>query len=98
MIVVLIDNFRHPLAKLAQGFPPEPLYFIKGNNSFLAHGELIRAPKSYSGKVEYEGELGVVIGRRTSGEAGGDAAGHNFCYICANYVIAIAVIAESPGF
>src|SRR5258706_10848040 len=77
-IVALIDNYHKLLAKPDHAVPSEPLYFLKGNNSFLAHGELIRAPKSYSGKVVYEGELGVVIGRRTSREGAGGADAHDF--------------------
>src|SRR6266705_4004777 len=61
-IVALIDNYHELLAKLDHAVPSEPLYFLKGNNSFLAHGEPIRTPKYYVGTVVYEGELGVVIG------------------------------------
>src|SRR3979490_1874372 len=71
-IIALIDNYHELLAKLGHDVPKEPLYFLKGNNSFLTHGETIRAPKSYGGKVVYEGELGVVIGRGAgNGAAGG---------------------------
>src|SRR6185436_19155044 len=48
--VALIDNYHELLAKLDHAVPSEPLYFLKGNNSFLAHGETIRTPKSYAGK------------------------------------------------
>jgi len=65
-MVALWNNFHALAAKLGNPEPPEPLYFLKGNNSFLAHGETIRVPASYSGKVVYEGELGVVIGRKCS--------------------------------
>src|SRR5882672_4289863 len=59
-IVALIDNYRELLAKLEHAVPSEPLYFLKGNNSLLAHGETIRGPKSYGGKVVYEGKEGVI--------------------------------------
>src|SRR2546428_281732 len=79
-IVALIDNFHELVAKLDHAVPTEPLYFLKGSNSLLAHGESIRAPKSYSGKVVYEGELGIVIGRGTSGVRAGGAPRRIFGY------------------
>jgi len=97
-IVALIDNYHELLTKLDHAVPSEPLYFLKGNNSVLAHGETIRAPKSYGGKVVYEGELGIVIGRRTSGVIEGDAARHIFGYTCINDVTAIEIIAKDPVF
>src|SRR6266404_2975181 len=87
-IVALIDHL----------VPSEPLYFLKGSNSLLAHGETIRGPKSYSGKVVYEGELGIVIGKRTSGVSESDAARHIFGYTCVNDVTAIEIIAKDPVF
>jgi 2-keto-4-pentenoate hydratase/2-oxohepta-3-ene-1,7-dioic acid hydratase in catechol pathway len=83
-IIALIDNYHELLTKLEHAVPAEPLYLLKGNNSFLGHGETIRAPKSYGGKVVYEGELGIVIGKRTSGMPDGDAARHIFGYTCIN--------------
>jgi len=97
-IIALIDNFHELLAKLDHDVPKEPLYFLKGSNSFLTHGETIRAPKSYGGKVVYEGELGVVIGRRASSVPEGDAARHIFGYTCINDVTAIEIIARDPVF
>ena len=97
-MVALIDNYHALVTKLGHTVPAEPLYFFKGNNSFLVHGETIRAPKSYSGKVVYEGELGIVIGRRTSGVPEGDAARHIFGYTCVNDVTAIEIITRDPVF
>ncbi len=97
-IVALIDNYHELLAKLDHAVPPEPLYFLKGNNSLLAHGEAIRGPKSYSGKVVYEGELGIIIGKRTNGVPESDAARHIFGYTCVNDVTAIEIIAKDPVF
>src|SRR5512143_1765423 len=53
-LIALWNNFRALAAKLGSSVPVEPLYFIKGNNSYLATGQTIRMPKSYSGKVVYE--------------------------------------------
>ncbi len=97
-MVALANNFRALVAKLNQPVPAEPLYFLKANNSFLAHGETIRRPASYAGKVVYEGELGIVIGRRCSGVAEADAAAHIFGYTCVNDVTAAEILNKDPGF
>jgi 2-keto-4-pentenoate hydratase/2-oxohepta-3-ene-1,7-dioic acid hydratase in catechol pathway len=55
-------------------------------------------PKSYSGKVIYEGELGIVIGRRLSQASEADAEAGIFGYTCINDVTAIEIIARDPGF
>lgn len=97
-MVALVDNYRALVAKLGHAVPAEPLYFLKGGSSFLADGETIRTPKSYSGKVIYEGELGIVIGRRLSRASEADAQGGIFGYTCINDVTAIEIISRDPGF
>jgi 2-keto-4-pentenoate hydratase/2-oxohepta-3-ene-1,7-dioic acid hydratase in catechol pathway len=97
-MVALVDNYRALVAKLGHAIPNEPLYFLKAGNSFLAAGETIRMPQSYSGKVIYEGELGVVIGRRLSRASEADAEAGIFGYTCINDVTAIEIIARDPGF
>ena len=97
-MVALVDNYRALVAKLNHAVPAEPLYFLKANNSFLAGGETIRAPKSYAGKVVYEGELGIVIGKRCCAVSEADAAGYIFGYTCINDVTAIDILNKDPGF
>ena len=97
-MVALWNNFHALAAKLGNAVPPEPLYFIKGNNSYLATNRTIRTPPSYEGKVVYEGELGIVIGRtcRSVSEA---EAGHNiFGYTCVNDVTAVAILDKDKSF
>jgi 2-keto-4-pentenoate hydratase/2-oxohepta-3-ene-1,7-dioic acid hydratase in catechol pathway len=97
-MVALVDNYHALVAKLGHAVPDEPLYFLKSGSSFLAGGETIRMPKSYSGKVIYEGELGIVVGRRLSHASEADAAAGIFGYTCINDVTAIEIIARNPGF
>ncbi|HSQ80835.1 MAG TPA: fumarylacetoacetate hydrolase family protein [Casimicrobiaceae bacterium] len=97
-LIALWNNFRALAAKLGSSVPVEPLYFIKGNNSYLATGQTIRMPKSYSGKVVYEGELGVVIGK-TCRAVSEDAAQRNiFGYTCINDVTATDILNRDPSF
>ena len=97
-MVALVDNYRALVAKLNHAVPAEPLYFLKANNSFLAGGDTIRAPQSYAGKVVYEGELGIVIGKRCRAVSEADAASWIFGYTCINDVTAIDILNKDPGF
>jgi len=97
-MVALVDNYHALVAKLDHAVPPEPLYFLKSSNSFLAHKETIRAPGAYSGKVVYEGELGIVIGRRCSAVSETEAADCIFGYTCINDVTAAEILNRDPGF
>src|SRR5512140_1928574 len=97
-MVALWNNFHALAAKLGNPEPPEPLYFLKGNNSFLAHGETIRVPASYAGKVVYEGELGIVIGKRCKAVSVADAPGYVFGYTCINDVTAAEILNKDATF
>ena len=97
-MVALVDNFHALVTKLEHAVPAEPLYFLKGNNSFLAANQIIRMPKSYSGKVVYEGELGIVIGKRCHEVSEAEAANAIFGYTCINDVTAIEILNRDPGY
>ena len=56
-------NYRAHAAELGNEVPKEPLVFLKPPSSVLPHGGTIRLPKE-SARIEYEGELALVIGRR----------------------------------
>jgi 2-keto-4-pentenoate hydratase/2-oxohepta-3-ene-1,7-dioic acid hydratase in catechol pathway len=97
-MVALWNNFHALAAKLGKPVPTEPLYFIKGNSSYLATGQSVRTPKSYGGKVVYEGELGIVIGK-TCRAVSEDEARHNiFGYTCVNDVTAIDILNRDATF
>src|SRR3546814_1547578 len=83
-MICLWNNFHALAAKLEVAEPPEPLYFLKAPSAFCAAGTTIRRPKSYDGPVVYEGELGIVIGKRCSAIAEDQAAAHIFGYTCVN--------------
>lgn len=97
-MVALVDNYRALVTKLGHPVPGEPLYFLKANNSFLAAGETIRAPGSYAGKVIFEGELGIVIGKRCSAVTQAEAGRCIFGYTCVNDVTAVDIFAKNPTF
>jgi len=97
-MVAMVDNFHALVTKLDHAVPAEPLYFLKGNNSFLAANQVIRTPKSYAGKVVYEGELGIVIGKCCHEANEDEAAKAIFGYTCINDVTAIEILNRDPGY
>ena len=61
-IVCVGRNYREHAAELGHDVPSEPLIFLKATSALLAPGGTVRRPK-ISSRVDFEGELGVVIGR-----------------------------------
>jgi 2-keto-4-pentenoate hydratase/2-oxohepta-3-ene-1,7-dioic acid hydratase in catechol pathway len=62
-IVCVGRNYREHAAELGNEPPKEPLLFFKPNSALLAPGGVVKRPK-ISQRVDYEGELCVVIGRK----------------------------------
>lgn len=97
-LIGLWNNYHAQAVKQNLSIPAEPLYFIKAPSSYLAHGQTITAPASYDGRVVYEGELGVVIGRRCRDVSEADAPAAIFGYTCVNDVTALELINRDPAF
>lgn len=88
-IVCVGRNYREHAKELGNEVPTEPLLFLKPPSSLLASGGVVRMPAA-SQRVDFEGELALVIGRRTSRfkAAGGDWRGAIRGYTLANDVTA----------
>jgi 2-keto-4-pentenoate hydratase/2-oxohepta-3-ene-1,7-dioic acid hydratase in catechol pathway len=97
-MICLWNNFHELAAKLGSAPPDEPLYLLKAPSAFAAHGDTIRRPKSYDGKIVYEGELSIVIGRRCSYVSESEARDYIFGYSCINDVTAADLISKTPAF
>ena len=63
-IVCIGRNYREHAKELNHPIPTEPLFFLKPPSSLIGTGDEIRRPNALSQRVDHEGELGVVIGRR----------------------------------
>src|SRR5712691_11744748 len=64
-IVCIGRNYAAHAAELGNEVPKEPLMFLKPPSSIIGPEEAIVLPK-YSLRVEHEGELALVVGRRCS--------------------------------
>ena len=63
-IVCVGRNYREHAKELNHEIPTSPLIFLKPPSSVIANGDEVRRPHKLSQRVDHEGELGVVIGRR----------------------------------
>ena len=62
-IVCVGRNYAAHARELGNEVPKQPLLFLKPPSSLVRSGESIRLP-TVSNRVEYEGEIGVVVGER----------------------------------
>jgi len=58
-------NYRDHAAETGQAVPDEPILFTKSPNTLVGPNDPVRQPRG-STKLDYEVELGIVIGQRTS--------------------------------
>lgn len=61
-IVCVGRNYRAHAAELGNEVPAEPLLFFKPPSSLIGAGQAIELPPGV-GRVDYEGEIGLVMGR-----------------------------------
>jgi 2-keto-4-pentenoate hydratase/2-oxohepta-3-ene-1,7-dioic acid hydratase in catechol pathway len=97
-IVGLRNNFHAAAAKNGWAVPAEPLYFLKSPGSLTAHGATVPEPAGYDGRVVYEGELALVIGRRAQAVSAQEAAACIFGVTCANDITALELLNRDPSF
>jgi 2-keto-4-pentenoate hydratase/2-oxohepta-3-ene-1,7-dioic acid hydratase in catechol pathway len=97
-MICLWNNFHAAAAKNNQPTPEEPLWFVKAASSYLPANQPIRRPKGYSGKIIYEGELGIVIGKTCSNISEAEAGSYIFGYTCVNDVTAIDLLKKDKSF
>ncbi|HLU69002.1 MAG TPA: fumarylacetoacetate hydrolase family protein [Kofleriaceae bacterium] len=62
-IVCVGANYRAHIAEMGKEIPSEPVLFLKAPSALIASGEPIPRPRGFA-RVDHEGELALVIGRR----------------------------------
>lgn len=85
-IVAVGKNYRAHAAEMGGEAPEEPLLFLIPNTAVVGPGDNIVRPTAITDRVDFEGELAVVIGKIAKNISQADAAQYIFGYTCANDV------------
>lgn len=86
-IVAVGLNDREHALEMGKPLPREPLLFLKAVTSLAAHGSPVVYPQ-VSSRVDYEGEIALVVGRTADHIAPREAKRHIFGICAANDVTA----------
>ncbi len=97
-ILALWNNFHERAEAEGQTIPATPLYFMKPVTSVVPSGATIYRPRGHQGRVIFEAELGIVIGRECRHIDVAQADEHIFGYTCVNDVTAIEFLFEDKAF
>ncbi|WP_226037518.1 fumarylacetoacetate hydrolase family protein [Aquibacillus saliphilus] len=82
-IICIGLNYRKHADETKSPYPKTPILFSKFNNTLAGHQQDIPVPK-VTKKVDYEVELGIVIGKETKNVSEQTALDHVFGYFTAN--------------
>jgi 2-keto-4-pentenoate hydratase/2-oxohepta-3-ene-1,7-dioic acid hydratase in catechol pathway len=80
-------NYREHARESNMPIPDEPCVFMKPQTCVVPHGGAIELP-AWAGRIDYEGELAVVIGRTCRNVSEEEASGYILGYSCFNDVSA----------
>jgi 2-keto-4-pentenoate hydratase/2-oxohepta-3-ene-1,7-dioic acid hydratase in catechol pathway len=86
-VVAIGLNYKDHAAERNKPLPPEPLMFMKPSTTVIGPGDAIRLPAG-AGRVDYEAEMGVVIGKRAYRVPASRAAEYILGVTCINDVTA----------
>jgi 5-carboxymethyl-2-hydroxymuconate isomerase len=87
-------NYRDTVEEMGWAMPAKPYLFPKLSSSVTGPYAPVVVDPSVTTRADWEGELGVVIGRTTRDVAESDALAHVFGYVTANDVSARDIQAE----
>lgn len=86
-IIALGLNYRDHAEETGFPIPKEPLIFLKPPSAVIGSGDTILIPKDV-GRVDYEAELAIVIGKRCKNISKEEAPNYILGYTCFNDVTA----------
>jgi 2-keto-4-pentenoate hydratase/2-oxohepta-3-ene-1,7-dioic acid hydratase in catechol pathway len=86
-IVAIGLNYKDHAAEQGKPLPQEPMMFIKPSTAVIGPGEPIVLPDG-AGRIDYEAEVGVIIGKRASRVREQDASAYVLGLTCVNDVTA----------
>jgi len=97
-ILALWNNFHERAEAEGQTIPLTPLYFMKPVTSVIGPSAMIYRPRGHQGRVIFEAELGIVIGKQCRAITRDQADDHIFGYTCVNDVTGIEFLFEDKAF
>jgi 2-keto-4-pentenoate hydratase/2-oxohepta-3-ene-1,7-dioic acid hydratase in catechol pathway len=86
-IVAIGLNYKDHAAEQKKPLPAEPMIFLKPSTAVIGPGDPIKLPAGV-GRIDYESEVAVVIGKRATRVPRERALDHVLGYTCANDVTA----------
>jgi 2-keto-4-pentenoate hydratase/2-oxohepta-3-ene-1,7-dioic acid hydratase in catechol pathway len=89
-------NYRDHAEETGMPIPEVPIVFAKASSCVSGPNDPVRAPKGFE-RMDYEVELGVVIGSRAKHVAESDALGHVAGYCICNDVSERSLQKGGPG-
>jgi len=87
-VICIGQNYADHVREMGGDPPPEPVIFLKPSTAVCGPGDPIQYPVTLSKRVDYEGELALIIGRLCREVPASQAAGVILGYTCANDVTA----------
>ena len=87
-VVAVGKNYAEHVREMGSELPAEPVLFLKPSTSVTGPGDRIAYPVKLTDRVDYEGELAVIIGRLCRDVPKERAYDVVFGYTCANDVTA----------
>jgi len=81
-------NYRDHAAEMGRELPEEPRLFIKPSTAIIGHGGVIKYPSHMSSRVDYEGELALIIRKEARDVSPENAGDYILGYTCLNDVTA----------
>lgn len=86
-VVCVGKNYYDHCEEMGGGHPEDPILFIKPNTGVIGTGAKIQYP-AISERVDYEAELGIVIGKKARHVEKGQAHAYILGFTCLNDVTA----------
>jgi 2-keto-4-pentenoate hydratase/2-oxohepta-3-ene-1,7-dioic acid hydratase in catechol pathway len=87
-VVAVGGNYADHAREMGAEPSAEPVLFLKPSTAVVGHGDQIAYPVKLTQRVDYQGELAVIIGRLCREVPAAQAAEVIFGYTCANDVTA----------
>jgi 2-keto-4-pentenoate hydratase/2-oxohepta-3-ene-1,7-dioic acid hydratase in catechol pathway len=93
----LWNNFKAAAEKNGLETPAHPLYFFKADTSLAGQGAEVEIPQA-AGRVVFEGELGIVIGKTCKDVTPENAEAAILGYTCVNDFTSLDILFADPSF